>query len=539
MFRAGTIALALAALAHGAPISDDNKVVEERQWQIGDPWTTIIWGNQPPPTALPTSGPGLLPPITGGFNPPPKEKRQDDIGPVLGGSDPSALKAHIIDLELEYERLRQQYGTHAPPSVVRRQKEIENELKKYGITIVATPDGTSTTITFGKAKRQENIGPFLGGSDPSALKEHLVALELEYEFLVHQYGKHAPPSVSRRKEEIEHELKKYGITIVASPDGTSTTITPGKARRQESFIGDGSYGNAAFNLEGLERTLEALMQQYGPNPPHDVYIIEENIKHILLAYGIKIIQSPDGTSTTIYPSTKRSAPDYDIEKLEIVLESLIQKYNGERPPLADWLVIQHIAAVLKSYGITVQQSPEGTVTIIKPSDKRQSTISLGDSVNTVALQALFAMLEATYGSNPPRDIYLIEQTIATILSIKGIIIPGFTIPGGPLTPEKPIPGGGMIPDPTVPGGSITPDPTVPGGSLNPSTKRDGPGLSVEGLQAALAQLEAQYGGYGSGKIPVSVFIIMQNIVTILQAEGVTVPGWPTLGGGSTIIGPST
>ncbi|ETS86618.1 hypothetical protein PFICI_00446 [Pestalotiopsis fici W106-1] len=525
MLRAGVAAIALVALANGSPTPTRKEGLEARQWEIGNPWTTIIVGGSTP-TAVPTSGPGIGPPITGGLNPP-REKR-DDGAPSLGWGDSDALKAHIVSLELEYEHLVQEYGDKPPPSVAKREKEIEKELKEYGIIIVQTPDGTSTTITFGKVKRQGDIGPVLGGSDPSALKKYLTALELEYEALVHQFGNNPPSYVAKRKKEIETELKKYGIAIIATPDGTSTIITPGKARRGDPSLDAGAYGSAGYDLAGLEKTLESLWQQYGTNPPHEVYIVEEKIKHILLAYGITVVQAPDGTSTVIYPSTRRSFPDYDIEKLESIFESLLQEYNGERPPLDDWLVIQHTAAVLKSYGISIEQYRTDT----------KRSVPTGDSVNVVALQALLALLEATYGSSPPLDIYLIEQTIATILGTQGIIVPGFPIPGGAITPDPTIPGGVITPDPTIPGGSITPDPTVPGGSINPSTKkRDNP--DVEGLLAALAQLEAAYGSYGSGSVPVAVFIIMQNIVTILQADGVSVPGWPDLGGGSTVIGPST
>ncbi|KAF3010506.1 hypothetical protein E8E14_008564 [Neopestalotiopsis sp. 37M] len=529
MLRAGVAAIALVALAQGSPTPTREEILEERQWEIGNPWTTIIWGGSTP-TAVPTSGPGIGPPITGGLNPP--RDRRDDGGPSLGWGDSDALKAHIVSLELEYEHLVQEYGEKPPPSVAKREKEIEKELKDYGIIIVQTPDGTSTTITFGKTKRQGDIGPVLGGSDPSALKKYLTALELEYEALVHQFGNNPPSYVAKRKKDIETELKKYGITIIATPDGTTTIITPGKARRRDPSVDAGVYGNAGYDLVGLEKTLESLWQQYGTSPPHDIYIVEEKIKHILLAYGITIVQAPDGTSTIIYPSTRRSFPDYDIEKLKSIFESLLQEYNGERPSLDDWLVTQHIAAVLQSYGISIEQT-QATGT-----NRRR-----GNTVNVVALQALLALLEATYGSSPPLDIYLIEQTIATILGTQGIIVPGFPIPGGAITPDPTIPGGGITPDPTIPGGSITPDPTIPGGSINPSTKKEKKKRTddsdVDGLLAALAQLEAAYGSYGSGSVPVSVFIIMQNIVTILQAEGVSVPGWPDLGGGSTVIGPST
>ncbi|KAK6198236.1 hypothetical protein LQW54_010450 [Pestalotiopsis sp. IQ-011] len=531
MLRAAVATIALVALVYGSPTPTKKEILEERQWQIGDPWTTILWPGGSNPTAVPTSSPGILPPITGGFNPP-REKR-DDSGPTLGWGDSDALKAHIVSLELEYEHLVQEYGQQPPSYVAKREKEIEKELKEYGIVIVQTPDGTSTTITFGKAKRQDDVGPVLGGSDPSALKKYLTALELEYEALVHQFGNSPPSYVAERKKDIETELKKYGISIVATPDGTTTIITPGKARRGDPSLDAGAYGDAGFDLAGLDKTLESLWQQYGASPPHDVYIVEEKIKHILLAYGITVVQAPDGTSTTIYPSTRRSSPDYDIGKLESIFEALLQEYGGERPPLDDWLVIQHTAAVLKSYGVSVEQSDLS---------QRSTGVPAGSTVNVVALQALLALLQATYGSSPPLDIYLIEQTIATVLGTQGIVEPGFPIPGGAITPDPTIPGGVITPDPTIPGGSITPDPTVPGGSISPSTRREKErraDVDVAGLEAALAQLEAAYGSYGSGSVPVAVFIIMQNIVTILQADGVSVPGWPDLGGGSTVIGPST
>lgn len=535
MLRAGVAALAFVALACGAPTSTDERGSKPRQWQIGDPYTsTLGWGGTTP-TAIPTSGPGTLPPITGGLNPPPPKRQDTDT--ALDGSDASALKAHIIALELEYEGLLQRYGKNPPSIILERENDIEDKLKQYGITIVQTPDGTSTTITFGKAKRQEDIGPVLGGSDPSALKAHLVSLELEYEFLVQQYGKSPPASIAKREREIEAELRKYGITIIQTPDGTSTTITPGKNRRGDPTSSTNAYGEAAFDLAGLEMTFESLWQQYGANPPHDVFVVEENIKHLLLAYGVSSVQSPDGTSTTIYPSTRRSAPGYDIEKLEAILESALQQYDGGRPPLADWLVIQHIAAVLKSYDIIIDQSSSDASSLSKTNDRRGCTIAVGDSVNIIALQALLAVLEATYGLTPPRDILLIEQTIATILETQGIIIPGFPVPGGSLNPDPTIPGGGLNPDPTIPGGGLTPDPTVPGGPLEPSTRRRTADFDVKGLQAALTRLEAEYGGYGSGTVPTAVFILMQNIATVLQAEGVTVAGWPNLGG-STTIGPS-
>ncbi|KAK8095534.1 hypothetical protein PG999_013556 [Apiospora kogelbergensis] len=457
MIRAGIAALALAALTQASPIPDDKPVLEERQFQIGNPWTGIWPPGPPAPTPIIT---------------------------FPGGDVDSGASVEV------------------------------------GSSIEAE-------------KRQK-----LGGSQPSSLKQKLTALELEYESLVQQYGKHTPSNVTRRLKEIEAELRKYGIAIIATPDGTSTVITFGKVKRQLT-IGDGGYGDPAFNLIGLETTLEQLMQEYGPNPPHDIYIIEERIKNILAAYGITIISAPDGTITIITPSTKREAASYDVEALRVIFDSFVPKYNGQRPPMADWVVIQDIAAILRSYGIaTSVKTPEQS---IPTATKRASPIDLSDSVNTELLQVLYHMLLGAYGNSAdtPRDIFLIQQSIVTILGAQGIVIPGWkTVPGGPMVPDRPVTGGPLVPDATIPGGPMIPDVTVPGGEMKPSTKRDNSAL--KGLRTVLSTLEAQYGTFASTAVPVQVLLIMQNVVTVLQANDFIIPGWPPLlGPGTVVIGPST
>lgn len=165
MLRVGLAALALAALASAAPISEPTKTVDTRDSQ-SDP---IIWfpggGSPPPPTFT------LLPPITGGLEPSTK-KRQDTViilPPITGGLDPSdkkkrqgstigigdgstdPVKAHITALELEYETLIHTFGTNPPKPVAKRIAAIADELlTKYGIKIVQSPDGTTTTFVPGK-----------------------------------------------------------------------------------------------------------------------------------------------------------------------------------------------------------------------------------------------------------------------------------------------------------------------------------------------------------------------------------------------------
>ncbi|KAI4868614.1 hypothetical protein F4820DRAFT_115694 [Hypoxylon rubiginosum] len=163
MLRAGLAALALAALISAAPISEPTKTVEKKDSQT-DP---IIWfpggGSPPPPTftLLPPITGGLepstkkrqdtvivLPPITGGFEPSDK-KRQGSIGIGDGSTDP--VKAHITALELEYETLIHTFGAHPPKPIAKRIAAIQDELlTKYGIKIIQSPDGTTTTFVPGK-----------------------------------------------------------------------------------------------------------------------------------------------------------------------------------------------------------------------------------------------------------------------------------------------------------------------------------------------------------------------------------------------------
>ncbi|KAI1382317.1 hypothetical protein F4677DRAFT_22942 [Hypoxylon crocopeplum] len=168
MLRAGLTALALAALASAAPITEPTKTVQKRQFSITDP---ITWfpgsGTAPPPptfTLLPPITGGLepstkkrqdtvivLPPITGGLEPSDKKARQDSSIGIGEGASSDPVKAHIVALELEYETLIHTFGAKPPKVVAKRITAIQDELlSKYGITIVQSPDGTTTTFVPGK-----------------------------------------------------------------------------------------------------------------------------------------------------------------------------------------------------------------------------------------------------------------------------------------------------------------------------------------------------------------------------------------------------
>ncbi|KAI0012144.1 hypothetical protein F4779DRAFT_103914 [Xylariaceae sp. FL0662B] len=155
MVRTGLVALAFVALAQSAPVSEPTKTVKPRQFTWGDPGTWFGGGNEQPPAPAPITT--ILPPIVGGLNP--SDKRQDNTIGLIGGA-PDETKAKIIALELELEKLLQTFGAHAPWPVAQRIDFLEAELLKYGITVVQSPDGTTTTFVPGK---RDVEGSFPGG----------------------------------------------------------------------------------------------------------------------------------------------------------------------------------------------------------------------------------------------------------------------------------------------------------------------------------------------------------------------------------------
>ncbi|KAI8953790.1 hypothetical protein F4801DRAFT_576112 [Xylaria longipes] len=152
MHRAVLASLALVALVHAAPITEATKTTGIL---VGDAAIRDIF---PKPTFI------LLPPITGPIKPSDKrdtavKERQTIIG---GGGD--ATKTRITTLELEYETLLHTFGTNGPQLVKNRLKAIKDELlHKYGITIIQSPDGTTTTFTPGKRDFTFPGGPLPGG----------------------------------------------------------------------------------------------------------------------------------------------------------------------------------------------------------------------------------------------------------------------------------------------------------------------------------------------------------------------------------------
>ncbi|KAI1168799.1 hypothetical protein F5B18DRAFT_646577 [Nemania serpens] len=153
MHRTILAALALVALVHAAPITEATKTTDT---SVGDATTG---GELPKPTFI------LLPPITGPIKPSDKREAVAEGQTLVSGSDPT--KAKITALELEYETLLQTFGNSGPKPIQNRIKAIKDELlSEYGITIIQSPDGTTTTFIPGKRDLIFPGGSLPGGSLP-------------------------------------------------------------------------------------------------------------------------------------------------------------------------------------------------------------------------------------------------------------------------------------------------------------------------------------------------------------------------------------
>ena len=588
------------------PISDFKPGKARRQVIIGGGSGTFFPGQGSLPTCatnipLNQQPPCMLPPIVGGLEPPtlPKEKRAFVLPPDYATNTKEVIKA------LEAELIRLQNKPHKTAEDVDDIEAIKGALKYLaGITSITAPPGTGSSFTPGKRafvlppdsatntkevikrlelelirlqnkknKTKEDL------SDIAAIKAALKYLAgitkisappgTGSTFTPGKRGFVLPPDYATNTKEVIKQLElelirlqnkknksredlndiaaikaalKYlaGIVSITAPPGTGSTFTPGK--RAVSFNPDtvGTYSALCPNLDGAELALEALLHK--DKPTVEERIIIQKLTAFLKGCGITIVSSPDGTWTIIKPSDKRDAK-FDTTGLQAAYVALLQASSTlvpSQPSFPTWLALQQIGGILELYGATTTF----TIDSAHPKDKRQSnTITIGTQscqlADIAGLRAALAALIKAYGhpSKAPANIFLIEQVLVAAIQLCGQGVDGWTT----LVPGNTIPGGPMIPDVTVPGGAITPDPTIPGGEIKPSDrKRQAPVGDPAALLAALKTLEDAYGTYGSGTIPVPVWLIMVNVVTILQSiPGVVVPGWPVLGQGSVVLTPST
>ncbi|KAI0514831.1 hypothetical protein F5B22DRAFT_221184 [Xylaria bambusicola] len=241
MHRGLLASLALVALIRAAPITEPTKTTEN---SAGD---VTIGENYPKPTFI------LLPPITGPIKPSDKRgteveelQAENPAGDVTIG-EPSYPKPTFILLPPITGPIKPSDKRDA--EVKERQFSIGDPSTWWGVGGEKPPTPTEsstigTPITGGlnpSNKRQTLIG----GSDPT--KARIVALELEYQTLLHSFGTTGPKPIRDRLQAIKDELlHKYGITIIESPDGTVTTFTPGK---RDFTLPVGSFPGGAMTPE--------------------------------------------------------------------------------------------------------------------------------------------------------------------------------------------------------------------------------------------------------------------------------------------------
>ncbi|SPQ23825.1 80dd20aa-064b-410c-b128-6fa3a84fe76f [Thermothielavioides terrestris] len=566
---------------------------------------------------------------------------------VLPPDAASNPKRVIAELELDLEKL--QNKPHKSQEDLDDIEAIKAALQYLaGITNISAPPGSGSTFTPGK---RGFVLPPDANTNP---KKVIAELELDLERLQNKPNKsqedledieaikvalkylagisnisapRAPaarsplanaPSLENQKYKTQQDLDdivaikaalRYlaGIANISAPPGTGSTFTPGK---RHFVLPPDANSNPKRVIAELELDLERLQNK--PNKSaedlDDIEAIKAALKYLA---GITSISAPPGTGSTFTPGKRAAAfnPDTvgtyaaecpNLDGAELALENLLHKAN---PTIGEQIIEQKLVAFLRGCGITIVKSPDGTTTILKPSDKRDVATT---QLNVAGLQnAYAALLDAAtqVAPNPPSfDNWLVLHQIAGLIELYGgsttltadsaaastasaakrqstVTVGTKTCQAGDITglrgalaallasygdPAKAptdiflveqvvvsalqlcgqsVAGWTTLtPDATIPGGPITPDPTVPGDSIHPSDRRRGETATADpaALLAALKALEDAYGSYGSPDIPAPVWLIMLNAVTVLQSiPGVTVPGWPVLGQGSVVLTPST
>ncbi|KAL2260817.1 hypothetical protein VTK26DRAFT_5061 [Humicola hyalothermophila] len=276
-------------------------------------------------------------------------------------------------------------------------------------------------------------------------------------------------------------------------------------------------------IRELERQLITLQNKKHKSKQdlEDIEAIKAALLHIA---GITNISAPPGTGSSFVPG-KRDTFKLDLnavgtyadqcpnlEGAEIALQVLMHK---DKLTVDERIIMQKLTAFLQGCGIRIISSPDGTFTIIKPSDKRSTIISEFDLAGLqAAYDALLSAIAAS-GSPPSFEAWLALQQIAGLLEIYGVTVENTV--ENTLTFTNPKAKRGPDPDPIF---SIGP------GACDPS--------SLGGLRAALVALLSAYGHPATA--PGHIFLIEEVLVSALQICGQTVPGWSSLVPGKLIPG---
>lgn len=441
-----------------------------------------------------------------------------------------------------------------------------------GITNISAPPGTGTSFTPGKRDVIFKLPP------DAATNPKKFIVQIEKDLVVLQNKKNKTKEdyqlIAAYKAALKHLA---GITNISAPPGSETSFTPGKRSPVVDVNAVGAYEKLCPNIKGAQDALQQMLLK--DQLTAEEMVVVRALINFLRGCGVEPGEGPSYGPILTVP--KRNTPvlsaEFDLAGLEEAYKELLTTAQlataAGQPSFANWITLSTIADILELYGVKVDRS----LHVLTPLPKRQAdSITIGGRtckvIDILGLRAALAALQIAYGEDvtkAPTTILLIQQVIVTALQLCGQSVPGWTVivpgnpvpggpivpqptvPGGPLVPEPNVPGSPVVPQPTIPGGPLVPEPyvpgapivpqpTIPGGPLKPSDKRQAPGLSnATELLAALNILEKAYGTYGSGTIPVPVWLIMVNLVTILQTiPGTVVPGWPVLGQGSVVLTPS-
>ncbi|KAK3306529.1 uncharacterized protein B0T15DRAFT_365547, partial [Chaetomium strumarium] len=350
-------ALALSLLGLGAvqALPAGNKPVEERQFSIGDGTGVFIPGQGDLPVCL-TDGtplneqpPCLLPPITGGLEPSDKKraankKRQFVIGDPSGGFTPGQgeLPTCAVDIPLNEQ----------PPCL-----------------LPPITGGLEPPTLPPKHRRSFTLPP------DAASNPKKVIIQLEQDLIRLQNKRDKTKEDLEDIEAIKAALRYLaGITDISAPPGTGSSFTPGK----RSFVlPPDAASNPKKVIAKLELDLERLQNKKSKSQ-EDLDDIKAIKAALLYLAGITNISAPPGTGSTFTPGKRAAEFDPNtvgayasecpnLEGAELALEALMHK---DKPTLEERIIMQQLAAFLKGCGITIVKSPDGTWTIIKPSDKR-------------------------------------------------------------------------------------------------------------------------------------------------------------------------
>ncbi|KAL2120354.1 hypothetical protein VTJ04DRAFT_4380, partial [Mycothermus thermophilus] len=554
----------------------------KRQFVIGDPSNGggIIIPGQPelPPCAvdipLNEQPPCFLPPISGPINPPGGEggsiipghaKRQFVIG------DPSNGGGIIIPGQPEL-----------PPCAVDIPLNEQPPCFLPPISGPINPPGGGGSIVPGHQKRDGQVSLDAVGTYAAQCPD-LAGANIALQTLI--IGGSPSPAQQIVIDQLIAFLQGCGLTVTPTTGGGYTVIKPADKRDVSGKV----------NIEPLKKAYFILFEATTKiEPSFTNWLILHHLRDVIVLYE-------PSTTLTVATKAKRqlvNPPSGECNPLDVLalrgaLAVLLTAYpDPASTPINILLIQQSMVAALKMCGVEVPGWADGIPT---------PTVTAGPIVPDPVVTGGPIVPDPVVSGGPivPNPVVSGGPIVPDPVVSGGPIVPDPVISGGPIVPDLPATSTSSSVDPVVTGpiildpitGPIVPDPVVTGAPLVPETPSNpgsdeaeeeveeptepveeptepveeptepveegeeevetpasrmikradaAPAVDTAALLAALKTLEEAYGSYGSGTIPTPIYLVMLNIVTILQTGGVVVPGWPpVLGPPTTVIGPST